>query len=204
VGGIDAERRHALRRDGEWRQSLRRDVIQGEDQRHRFRGAETLFDGRRRVSTHTPPIVSGNTLYGVAFAGGAARDGVLFKVQTDGSRYTVYKSLDSASGFYSYARLQLQGSTIYGTTDYGGSHGNGVIFAFDIPPELYSPELVAGAFAFSVSGISNQTVVIEANTNLANSSWVPLQTNMLGDAPFHFIDPTTAAYPTRFYRARAP
>jgi uncharacterized repeat protein (TIGR03803 family) len=157
---------------------------------------------------HTAPIVSGDTLYGTTFAGGDTNRGTIFKVHTDGSNYTVFKSLNPTDGFYSYSRFVLSGSTLYGTTDYGGTHGNGVVFAFGVPPEILTAEggfgVQSNAFGFNVSGISNQVVVIEACSNLTGVQWVPLQTNVLGNAAIHFSDPHWTNYPGRFYRARTP
>ncbi|HEU0038546.1 MAG TPA: hypothetical protein VFR76_04670, partial [Verrucomicrobiae bacterium] len=62
----------------------------------------------------------------------------------------------------------------------------------------------SNAFGFNVSGISNQVVVIEACANLTVAQWVPLQTNILGNAALHFSDPAWTNYPGRFYRARTP
>lgn len=55
-------------------------------------------------------------------------------------------------------------------------------------------------FGFNVSGTAGQVVVVEGSTNL--STWLPFQTNTLGSGPFYFSDPSTAAFPWRFYRAR--
>ena len=59
-------------------------------------------------------------------------------------------------------------------------------------------------FGFSIAGISNQVVVVEASTNLMNSSWFPLQTNTLNGGTFYFSDPDWTHYPSRFYRLRTP
>jgi len=144
------------------------------------------------------PIISGSTLYGIAVAGGTARYGVLFKLKTDGSHYTVYRNLTS----YSYSRLLLNEGTLLGAISSGGTHGNGVVFAFDVPPDLSYPAMRSDGFAFDVSGVANQTVVIEASPNPSNTSWTPLQTNVLSDAPIPVLDSAAVNYPSRFYRAR--
>lgn len=146
---------------------------------------------------NTAPIFSGSTLYGIAVAGGTARYGVLFKVNTNGSHYTVYRNLTQ----YSYSRLLFNDGTLFGTISSGGSHGRGLVFAFDIPPDLSDLAVHSNGFAFNVSGVSNQTVVVEASPNLTNASWTPLQTNILSDVPIAILDSAATNFPSRFYRA---
>ena len=62
-------------------------------------------------------------------------DGVVFKVNTDGSGYAVLKSFTGSDGALPYASLVLAGSTLYGTTQQGGDwscpsfpNGAGVVF----------------------------------------------------------------------------
>jgi hypothetical protein len=43
-------------------------------------------------------------------------------------------------------------------------------------------------------------VVIQASTDL--QTWIPLQTNQLGSATFHFSDPQSTTNVQRFYRAQ--
>jgi hypothetical protein len=42
------------------------------------------------------------------------------------------------------------------------------------------------------------------DTNLANPTWYPLQTNTLTGGSFYFSDPQWTNYPGRFYRIRSP
>jgi uncharacterized delta-60 repeat protein len=55
-------------------------------------------------------------------------------------------------------------------------------------------------FGFNVAGVAEQTVVIEASTDLAD--WIPLATNILGPDPLYFSDRDSTHFPARFYRAR--
>jgi uncharacterized repeat protein (TIGR03803 family) len=72
-------------------------------------------------------IVSGNTLYGTGDYGGANGWGVIFKMNTDGSNFTVIYNFPS--GNYSEAGLVLSGDTLYGTLYQGGSFSSGAVFA---------------------------------------------------------------------------
>ncbi len=56
----------------------------------------------------------------------------------------------------------------------------------------------SGEFGFEVSGGALQRVVVEGSTNLMN--WVPLQTNLMGNASLSFSDPSAPSFPQRFYR----
>ena len=72
--------------------------------------------------------LSGSTLYGTTQNGGASNIGTVFKVNTNGTGYTVLKSFSDTDGGQPYAGLALSGSTLYGTTAYGGSSGLGTLF----------------------------------------------------------------------------
>ena len=59
-------------------------------------------------------------------------------------------------------------------------------------------------FGFTINWASGMTVVVEASTNLANPTWIPLATNTLTGASAYFSDPQWTNYATRFYRLRWP
>jgi hypothetical protein len=59
-------------------------------------------------------------------------------------------------------------------------------------------------FNINIAWASGQVIVVEACTNLANSTWFPLQTNTLSSDSFYFSDPDWMNYPARFYRLRSP
>jgi hypothetical protein len=66
---------------------------------------------------------------------------------------------------------------------------------------LISFSFVSNKAGFSITGQSNQVVIVQASTDLVN--WSPLATNTLNGHPFPFSDPTPASLPQRFYRAQA-
>jgi hypothetical protein len=55
-------------------------------------------------------------------------------------------------------------------------------------------------FGFIISWTAGGTVVVEANTNLADSAWTPAGTNTLVGGSSYFSDPDWANAPNRFYR----
>ena len=83
--------------------------------------------------------LSGNTLYGTTAAGGAAANGTVFSLSTNGSAFADlhdFGALDSNTGTNSDGALPmggllLSGSTLYGTASAGGSGGAGVVFSLD-------------------------------------------------------------------------
>jgi hypothetical protein len=59
-------------------------------------------------------------------------------------------------------------------------------------------------FGFTISWATNIPVVVEACTDLANSVWDPMATNMLTGGTSYFSDPQWTNFPGRFYRLRSP
>ena len=73
-------------------------------------------------------MLSGNTLYGTAGGGGSSEYGTVFKVNTDGTGFTVLHSFAGSDGG-SPNELILSGNTLYGTTYFGGGvSGVGTVF----------------------------------------------------------------------------
>src|SRR6185312_12277021 len=97
---------------------------------HRFTAtfAGTNIDG---TSPEAGLVLSGNTLFGTASAGGGG-DGTIFAVSTDGSGFTnLYSFTNGVDGSKPVAAMALSGNTLYGTTIKGGTNGslgNGTIF----------------------------------------------------------------------------
>ena len=90
------------------------------------------FDSATTGSYLNGGIIQGadGVLYGTAVSGGSYGHGTIFKLNTDGSGFTVLRNLESdTTGRWSYSRL-LQGSdgALYGGTQYGGRYNCGTIF----------------------------------------------------------------------------
>ena len=88
-------------------------------------------------------ILSGNTLYGTATAGGLNGSGTVFAVNTDGTGFTNLHNftavaddenynLTNSDGANPYAGLILSGNTLYGTAHSGGTNGGGTVFKVNI------------------------------------------------------------------------
>jgi uncharacterized repeat protein (TIGR03803 family) len=76
------------------------------------------------------PAISGTTLYGMTALGGASNVGVVYKIGTDGSGFTVLRSFTAsvADGISPFGSVIVSGNTLYGLTHNGGSSLNGTIF----------------------------------------------------------------------------
>lgn len=83
---------------------------------------------------------------------------------------------------------------------------NGVTYAAAFSsltvPIMAHTGMFTNHFGFSANGALNQTVVMEACTNLTSPIWLPLQTNTLGNDATWLIDQTTLLPSARYYRLR--
>ncbi len=97
-------------------------------------GLTTLYSFGSTGSDGSSPsgtlLVSGNTIYGVTPNGGTSNQGTIYRIDTDGSNYSVLHRFTSfTDGQTPYGGLVISGNTLYGTTYQGGSHGQGSIFS---------------------------------------------------------------------------
>jgi hypothetical protein len=70
---------------------------------------------------------------------------------------------------------------------------------------FFNPSVADGAgfgFQFNAGPPAAASLVIEASTNLAPQSWIPVQTLPMTNATMYFSDPEWTNYPNRFYRLR--
>ena len=97
------------------------------------------------------------------------------------------------------------GATVYyycGTTGWGASYGGlptVMLFAPRVAPG--SAGVKPGGFGFTLTCLTNQSIVVEASANLVN--WQPIWTNTLSGASADFVDPEWLNHSNRFYRARS-
>jgi hypothetical protein len=108
----------------------------------------------------------------------------------------VFSRDDNATVYY------LPGKTGWGATTFAGR-----------PAVLWNPQFQANdasfgvrtnRFGFNITGTINIPIVVEACTNLGNSTWVPLQSCTLTNGSLYFSDPDWTNHPGRFYRIRSP
>jgi uncharacterized repeat protein (TIGR03803 family) len=76
--------------------------------------------------------LSGNTLYGTAEYGGSTGNGVVYKINTDGTGFTNLHSFAGGSGGVDpLGGLTVSGSVLYGTTSEGGTSNGGTVFTLN-------------------------------------------------------------------------
>jgi uncharacterized repeat protein (TIGR03803 family) len=93
-----------------------------------FTTLHSFTGGSDGLQPYCDLILSGNTLYGEAAAGGGA--GTVFAVSTDGTGFTNLHSFTGGSdGWEPEYGLILSGNILYGTAVGGGAYGNGTIFS---------------------------------------------------------------------------
>jgi uncharacterized repeat protein (TIGR03803 family) len=83
-------------------------------------------------------LLSGNMLYGTAFAGGSNNMGTVFAVQTNGSGFQVLHSFSGADGNGPEGDLVMANGMLYGTTYQGGSSNYGAIFCIGTNGSAFS------------------------------------------------------------------
>jgi hypothetical protein len=148
--------------------------------------------------------VSGSTLYAggdFSTAGGTAANSI---AQWNGSRWSAL-----GSGMNSRVEaLAVSGGALYaggGFTTAGTNVSAYAALAY-LPGSLaiittnVAFGFTGGVFGFDVSGPAGTSVVIQASTDL--QTWIPLQTNLLGNGPLYFSDLQSSNNIQRFYRAQ--
>jgi uncharacterized repeat protein (TIGR03803 family) len=183
---------------------------------HQFSAVDALTgtnaDGAKPV---TALILSSNTLYGTASAGGAGASGTVFSVNTNGSHFkTIYSFTATTSGTgtnndgaFPVADLLLLGSTLYGTTFGGGPGLAGTVFSLPLPlPPATITNIIRNVNAsvtLHFAGSPNSTNFIQTATNLAPApAWRDVSTNVAdGSGLWQFTDTNTGSSSIRFYRS---
>jgi uncharacterized repeat protein (TIGR03803 family) len=99
--------------------------------------AASVADG---ISPFGSVIVSGNTLYGMTHNGGSSLNGTIFRMNTDGTGFTLMHSFAGgpADGRDPLGELLLSGSTLYGTTYQGGTADVGTLFSIGVDGSGYN------------------------------------------------------------------
>jgi hypothetical protein len=111
---------------------------------------------------------------------------------------------DMDGGFAQFANVGAGAKVYYycGTTGWGATYG-GLPTVMLCPPGIAptSAGVKPGGFGFTLTRLTNQTIVVEASTNLVN--WQPIWTNPPPGASTNFVDPEWTNHSNRFYRARS-
>jgi uncharacterized repeat protein (TIGR03803 family) len=111
-------------------------------------------------------IVSGSTLYGMTDFGGAAAGGTIFRMNLDGTGFSVMHSFPTTAsdGANPLGDLLLVGGTLYGMTAVGGADALGTLFGINTDGGGYS--LLHSFAGGAADGAEPQGNLIFAGSNL--------------------------------------
>ncbi len=153
-------------------------------------------------------------LYGTTRLGGSNDVGTVFRINKDGSGYTVLHRFQSTGGdgTLPQAALLLPASdgALYGVTPIGGDLTYGTIFRLlSISPRVTITRIFKNDPAVGLTmagGAAGLTYNIQATTNLAKTNaWQVIGSAVAAiDGSFQFIDSNATNFPARFYRSVSP
>jgi uncharacterized repeat protein (TIGR03803 family) len=115
-------------------------ILAGQATAQTFTSLYTFTNGSDGANPWAGLVLSGNTLYGLAYGGGASGNGTVFAVKTDGTGFTNLHSFTALSRSRPYTNsdgaspfdgLVLSGNTLFGTASDGGLAGDGTVFALN-------------------------------------------------------------------------
>src|SRR5262249_28297683 len=124
-----------------------------------FTGAPDALDARAGL------LLSGSLLYGTTISGGSSDSGTVFKLNTDGTGFTILKNFARSDPGCPYAGLTPSGNTLYGTTYRGGWGylGLGTVFKVNTDGTGYT---VLKNFAGSPDGAQPQAALTLSGSTL--------------------------------------
>lgn len=77
------------------------------------------------------PIHVSGVLYGTNVNGGTNGSGTIYKVNIDGSNYTVLRQMSSSDGDQTTSKLYLINNTLYGVANSGGTNNQGTVYSIN-------------------------------------------------------------------------
>ena len=130
---------------------------------HSFVGGST--DGSE---PHGSLLLSGNTLYGMTYAGGASSVGTIFACDKDtGDTQLLYSfKMTNGDGYHPYDSLILSGTTLFGMTQDGGARVppgayGGAIISFDLSNNT---EAVVHSFGPGDGNVAHASLLLSGST----------------------------------------
>lgn len=149
-------------------------------------------------------LVLGNdgALYGTTEFGGTNNVGVVFRLNTDGSEYTVLYSFGSNPGDGGNPKAPLVRAAsggLFGTAQLGGTGNNGTIFRLNPARPTISLATAGPTRTFSVAAAPHFKYQIEVSLDAIH--WMLLTNLNNPDGIMQFTDTGATSAPQRFYRA---
>lgn len=167
---------------------------------HHFGGAPA--DGRY---PNAALILSADgTLYGTTEWGGANDAGTVFRLNIDGSGYSVLYSFGSRSSdgrFPGAPLVQASDGGLFGTTKFGGDNNLGTVFRLaPAAPVISSLALLPDkTVKLTIQAAPNFVFRIDGTSDHVH--WVTLTNILNGKSSLEFIDFAASNTPSRLYRA---
>ncbi|HLH52588.1 MAG TPA: choice-of-anchor tandem repeat GloVer-containing protein [Verrucomicrobiae bacterium] len=149
-------------------------------------------------------LVLGNDggLYGTTEFGGTNNMGIVFRLSTDGSQYSVLFQFGSSpsSGRNPNAPLVRAASGgLFGTAQLGGAGNGGTLFRLNPSPSTISLVSATPTRVFSLTATPDFRYSIETSPDALH--WALLTNLVSSGGVTLFSDPAASNAPTRFYRA---
>jgi uncharacterized repeat protein (TIGR03803 family) len=167
---------------------------------HRF---DPVNGGGRHPGAGLLPGNDG-VLYGTTEFGGHYGFGVVFRVQPDGTAYTILHHFGSAPDDGRHPRAPLTRSAdggLIGATPFGGQYNLGAIFRLGPPPARISLSRAPGHHRLQVTVTSAPQLDYRIETSTNHLHWT-FMTNLHNfEGVMRFEDPGGLTAPQRFYRA---
>lgn len=149
-------------------------------------------------------------LYGITANGGSGTNGIVYKLQKDGSGYAILHRFTSDSGGGNTPAGGVtwgSDNALYGTTLFGGHSGGGTVFRLSSTPGPVRASAMArngnSALITFSSGVAGRTYTVEATTSLnPGAAWLPIGSAVAQQSgEIDFVDFAAGSFPIRFYRA---
>ncbi len=118
---------------------------------HNFADADGAHPGYGNL------VVGGTNLYGTTCIGGGFGYGVIFRIDPQGSNYTMLKEFRGTDGADPQGTIVLAGTNFFGVTEYGGNYDKGVIYKIGMDGSGYA---VLHHFDYTNGGLPCAGVVI--------------------------------------------
>ena len=116
-------------------------------------------------------VLSGHTLYGTAYNGGAKNFGDVFSINISGTGFTtLYSFTNGLDGAYPASGVLLSGNTLYGTASGGGTNGVGTIYRLVLPPPPTITLGISGTNLIMSWPTNAASYTLMSGTNLGSSA----------------------------------
>jgi uncharacterized repeat protein (TIGR03803 family) len=147
-------------------------------------------------------------LYGTTERGGTNDQGTLYRVNKDGSGYSVLANFGGAWGVYPRGGLTRgPDGALYGTTDQGGQMGFGTVFRYGPAfGDIAALQIISQVPTITAVGLPGTNYLLQRTVDLGSaSSWTTIaSTNAPGNGVLSIPDPSTLAGApgSAFYRLK--